>query len=165
MVDKPAPVAKATISSQVDAQGYVTVYDHGPQPPADDAAQPVKDAAAADLKAWDALHGDEPVALRMPAADAAHAVEADPTRYGLEPLDLDESAVTAKMAEIRTKREAAVKAKEDAADRQTAIGLVVSDKVNARAAKVAADAAKPKTAQRPHHVPPVTPAPAATPKT
>lgn len=148
-----APVAAPTVASLVDAQGNLTVYDHGPQPAPDDAAQPVKDAAIAEKKAWDLLHPDGYVGIRMPSTDAAHAVGSDPERYALEPAHIDEGAITAKMAEIRKRREAMVKAKEDAADRQQAIAEVISDHANATAAKAVIEPTKPKVAQRAHHAP------------
>jgi hypothetical protein len=163
MADTPA--VKPTVASLVDAQGYVTVYDHGPQPPADDAAQPVKDAAAAEKKAWDVLNPDGYVAIRMPAVDAAHSIATDSERYALEPEAIDEGAVTTKMAEIKAKREAAAKAKEDATDRAQAVGEVVSDKASARALKAVADADKPKRAPPKASSPAPSPAPPATPKT
>lgn len=163
MVDAPVaapPVAPPTVSSLADAQGYVTVYDHGPQPPADDASQPAKDAALAEKKAWDALNPDGVVAIRMATTDAAHAIGADPERYALEPT-VDEAAITVKMADIRKRREALVRAKEDAADRQQAIGEVMSDRANERAAKAVVEPVKP--VMRPPAATPVDPptAPAA----
>jgi hypothetical protein len=149
------PPAKATIASSADAQGYVTVYDHGPRSssktnertakpdahgsgglPAGDATPKETDADAA----WYKKNGDGPVAMRMAAVDAAQAIENDPERYSLEPLDVDESAVTAKMDEIRKKRDAVAKATQDVADRAQAVQEVMSDRVNAKAQ---ADAAKP----------------------
>lgn len=152
MADKPVP---PTVASLADSQGYVTVYDHGPQPAPSDATDEAKKTAVANKKDWDALNPDGVVVLRMATTDAGHAMAVEPARYSLEPTDLDEGAIAAKMAEIRKRREAMVKSKEDAADRQQAIGEVLSDKVNARAAK-AAEPVKPvmRPAQVPHFVPP-----------
>ena len=141
MTDAPEP----TIASQVDAHGYVSVYDHGPVPPPADATEPQKQAAAAERKEWDKLHGKEPVALQMAAGDATHAMAAEPDRYFLMPHGIDEGAVKAKMDEIRKKREAAAKANEDVADRKQAIAEVIAE----HAAKAKAPA-KPGKGQDPH---------------
>ncbi len=146
MVDAPA-VVEPTVASQVDAQGNVVVYDHGPSPSPADAAGPVKEKAVAVRKDWDALHPEGIVPIRMGSTDAAHAIAADPMRYSLEP-SLDEAAIAAKMAEIRKRREAQEKAMQDLADRRQAVQEVLSDHVNA-----VADKPKHSVRQQAHHVP------------
>lgn len=138
MDDKPA-VTAPTIASSMDAQGYVVVWDHGPQ--ADDGP-----TFEADRKAWQVLHGDEPWPIRMDASDAAHAMERDPDRYSLEPDGVDEGAVAAKVKEIQDRRAAVAKAAEVraaalqlAADRKEAIGALMAE----RRSKAETEQAKP----------------------
>lgn len=92
-----------------DAQGNVTVWDHGPE---------------------DKPH-DHPVAMQMTPGDAGQALQAD-KRYALEP-DVDDAEVAKAMAHIKAGREGAAKvaaeraeAAQLAADRKAAVAIVAA---------------------------------------
>jgi hypothetical protein len=129
------------LPSDVDAQGGVVLWDHGPQEyvavPGDTEEQSAAkkeqhDRAAAE---WKAAHGDAPVPQRMHQADASHAMSVEPDRYSMEPSELDEGEIEKRMEEIRAKRQAAIDAPQIALDRKAAIESIMSDR---RAATTAA---------------------------
>jgi hypothetical protein len=85
------PAARTTIlPTDIDAQGNVTVWDHAPE-------------------------GSVPTPVVMHNSDAAHALAVDPGRWGIEPFDLDESAVSAEIEKIQKARTDAKAAAEAAA--------------------------------------------------
>lgn len=128
------------LPSDVDAQGGVVLWDHGPQEyqpaPGDTQEQTAgkkeqHDRAAAE---WKAQHGEGPVPLRMHQADAAHAMSVE-QRYSMEPSEIDEGEIIKRMEEIRARRQAALDSPQIALDRKTAIESIMSDR---RAAATAA---------------------------
>ena len=127
MTDEKLP--RAIVGSDIDVNGNVVIWDHGP------------DDDEGDAKAWKARNGDGPVPLHMAAGDAAHALAVDPERYSLEPIDGD-AEIDAEVKKIQEQREAAKKAAEErvaaiqlAEDRKVAAAVVMA----ARRAKVEAD--------------------------
>jgi hypothetical protein len=126
------------LPSDIDPAGNVTLWDHGPAPfePVPHETDEVKAAReqkhAAEVAAWHDANGDGPVGIAMHSSDAAHALMIDPDRYALEPDDLDESEIQARMDEMREKRELAARSPQDAIDRRVAIAAIISDRVNAK---------------------------------
>lgn len=125
-------VRTSVTAADMDAAGYVTVWDHGPQEPPEAA------------EAWHKEHGVPAVPHRMLANEAGHAITVEPQRYALEPAGIDEGAVTTKVNELRHAR----KATEDAAAKRQADAQLIADRREAIAAvmaehhvKVAADKA------------------------
>lgn len=126
-------VRTSVTAADMDAAGYVTVWDHGPQEPPEAA------------EAWRKEHGVPAVPHRMIANEAGHAIAVEPQRYALEPAGIDEGAVATKVNEIRIARrateEAAAKRRDDAqliADRREAIaGVMAEHHVKAKAEKAA----------------------------
>lgn len=119
--------------SDVDDNGNVIVWDHGP---ADDPH-------------------DHPVPITMSAGDAGHAMNAD-DRYALEP-DIDDGEIEEEMAKIKADREAAAQAATDraeaiqlAADRKAALTIVAAR----HAADPAPLPAEPEAAPPPDYPPP-----------
>lgn len=148
-----------TVASTVDAQGNVVVWDNGPQEPVAGPGGSVSEADKArydaDLAAWKAS-GGLPQSSIMAAGDATHALTADPMRYSLEPLGVDDAAVATKIKEIRDRREAAKKAAQDradavqlAADRKEAISAVMAEHAAAAEAKKVDELAARRTAHPP----------------
>lgn len=146
-------VVRSITAADIDAQGNVVIWDHGPQPPKDIASDdPRYAAAAAEAKAWHEKNGDGPMPLNMHQGDAAHAMQVEPERYALDPIDLDDSEVAAEVKRIQDEREAAKKVVEEraaalqlAADRKAAAVTVLA----ARQAKAVVDKASAKPATRP----------------
>jgi hypothetical protein len=128
-------------AGDIDTQGNVVVWDHGPSRPD---APPDSDefkAAAADAKAWHARHGEGPAPLTMHIHDAAHAIAVEPERYAIEPREVDDAEVDAEVAAIQEQRESAKKAAEEyvaavqlQADRRAAIATVMARRAADRAA-------------------------------
>ena len=140
MTDQPEP-RRNILPSDVDAQGGVVLWDHGPQEyqpaPGDTQEQTAgkkeqHDRAAAE---WKAQHGEGPVPLRMHQADAAHAMSVERERYSMEPSEIDEGEIIKRMDEIRARRQAALDSPQIALDRKAAIESIMSDR---RAAATAA---------------------------
>ncbi len=128
MTDEPqdAPLRRHIVPGDIDDQGYVTVWDHGPlEPEQSDQNSPEWAAYQTQLAAWRASHrldadaDPHPIPMRMDTAAAGHAMQADPERYAMEP-DLDDSEIDAEVKAIVERREAATKT---AADRTAAIQL------------------------------------------
>ncbi len=151
---KPAKVEHNTVlPSDIDANGNVTLWDSGPQPPVDADGKPLaKDdprvaAAEAEAKAWHEKYGDGPAPVVMHNSDASHALAVDPDRWSIEPEGMD-AEVEAEIKKAQEARAAAKKTAEEreaalelAADRKAAVATVVAN----RTAKAAADKAdKPK---------------------
>jgi hypothetical protein len=174
VADPNVPVPHTTVlPSDIDAQGNVTVWDHGPLAPvgADGNALPAEDpravAAAAEASAWHDRYGAGPVPVVMHNADASHAISVEPARWSIEPLGFDDGDVNAEVERLQAQRAASKKMAEDqakalelAADRKQAVATVMA----ARAAKAAADKAEKVQAAR-ANPPPLgfTPAPAYSP--
>jgi hypothetical protein len=157
---KPAapakPVHNTVLPSDIDAQGNVTLWDHGPRAALDPDGKPLaKDdprvvASEAEAKAWHDANGAGPVPVVMHNSDASHALAVDPARWSIEPDGVD-AEVDAEVAKIKKAREDAKKAAADreeaiqlAEDRKAAIATVMAN----RAAKVAADKAEKLAAAR-----------------
>lgn len=166
-MDETKPVAdtglpRPLLPTDLDAQDYVTVWDHGPRAnrSADKrTVDPDAHAGAGGLSAGDATpketepdgdwyrkNGDGPVAMRMHATEAKQAMENEPLRYTMEPLVADEGAIADKVKEIQDRRAAAEKAAQDreaatqlALDRKEAIGAVMADRSADLSAKKAED--------------------------
>lgn len=130
------PKPRTTIArSDMDDQGMVTVWDRGPsygaQP--DKSDEEAVSARKAEIDAWKRDNADAPVALRMHAHDAVHAVQADPERYALDAQAVDESEVAAEVKKIQDARAAGEKADLERAaavqlaeDRKTAIAAIMA---------------------------------------
>lgn len=138
-------------SADVNPQGNVTLWDHGPTEPGPDIA-PDSDEykrLEAEAKAWHQANGNNAVPIVMGQGDATHAMAVEPYRYSLDP-DVPEGEIEAEMAAIAEQRakdkEVADKRAADAqamADRKVAIGVVLAKH---RAAE--AEARAPKTVQQ-----------------
>lgn len=149
MTETKAEVVRTLTAADIDGQGNVVIWDHGPVPPKDVAADDPRHAVAeAEAKAWHEKNGDGPVPLTMHQSDAAHAMQVEPERYSLDPIG-DESELAAEVKHIQDEREASKKAAEEraaalqlAADRKAAAVTVMA----ARQAKaLAAKSEKPAT--------------------
>lgn len=106
------------IASDIDAQGNVTVWDHGPQEPHDlDPKSEEANRIQAEAKEWHRRNGDAPVPTLMHASEATNAMTVDPLRYSIDPLDADDPDVQAKVKEIVDAREVALKASAEHAAR------------------------------------------------
>jgi hypothetical protein len=157
---KPAapakPVHNTVLPTDIDANGNVTLWDHGPRAPVSVDGKPLaKDdprvvASEAEAKAWHDANGDNPVPVVMHNSDASHALAVDPARWSIEPDGVD-AEVDAEVAKMKKAREDAKKAAEDRAaviqlaeDRKAAIATVMAN----RAAKAAADKAEKLAAAR-----------------
>lgn len=131
------------LPSDIDAHGNVVVWDHGP------AEVDYPDAAAqykAEDDAWHLANGPGPVAITMDKGNAAHSLSVEPERYALEPLNLDDGAINAKVKDIQDQRAQAKKVAEDReaalqlnVDRKAAVSAVMADR-----AVAAANEPKPK---------------------
>lgn len=123
---EPKAVRTDVTPADMDPQGNVVVWDHGPPD------------GEADAQAWHDKHGAGPVPIIMHASDAGHALTVDPERYALEPLDIDDAEVEAEVEAIQERRAAAEKAAADhaaaiqiAADRKVAIATVMARRIAA----------------------------------
>lgn len=95
-------------AADIDAQGNVTIWDHGPQEPKDLAPDdPRYQAAVADAKAWHEANGRGPVPMSTHSSNAAHSMQVEPERYALDPIDLDDPEVEAEADRIGEERAAA----------------------------------------------------------
>jgi hypothetical protein len=136
MTDTPEP-RRNILPSDVDAQGGVVLWDHGPREytavPGDTEEQTAakKEQRDREVAQWKAANGEEPVVLRLHQSDAAHAIATDPGRYSMEPSDLDEGEIIKRMEEIRARRQAALDSPQIALDRKTAIESIMSDRRSA----------------------------------
>ena len=106
--------------ADIDAQGNVVIWDHGPL------------AKDEDHKEWHRLYGDGPAPMTLHASDAARAISLEPKRYALDPRGVD-SEVDAEVKKIQEARAAAKKHSEEyavaaqlAVDRKTAHGAVMA---------------------------------------
>lgn len=137
MTEKKA-VRTGIIPSDMDGQGNVVLWDHGPLEPkavpgeTEEAKRVRYDAATADAKLWHEKHGDGPAPIAMHSSDASHAMMIEPDRYALEPFDVDEDEVARRVKEMKDKREAARDGVQNAIDRKTAIAAIMSDRENER---------------------------------
>jgi hypothetical protein len=102
-----------TIASAVDANGQVTVWDHGPQPPDAEKDSDEMKRHEAEVEAWEAASAGMPQPILMDATTASAAIAGDPVRYTLEPVGLDEGAVAERVKKIQDERAARVKAAEE----------------------------------------------------
>ena len=131
------------VPSDVDAQGNVTIWDHGPQEPKQAKGESEEDFKVrqetykGDLEEWNEQH-DAPVPILRHRVDAAGAVLGD-ERYALEPAELDEGAIEAEVKRIQEERAARLAAPQNAADRKTAIANLMG----ARSAEARVEKAKP----------------------
>lgn len=112
---------RAIVASDIDANGNVKLYDHGPQEPPEA------------VDAWHKQNGDLPVVVLLNATDAAHALDVDPVRYSLEPANIDEDEIAAEVKVIQDQRAEAEKVAAQraadmqlTADRKTAIGTITA---------------------------------------
>lgn len=110
------PPPRTIVATDLDAQEYVTVWDHGPRSskkrdkrtanPASHGAGglPAGDATPKETESdteWYDKNGKGPVPLRMHATDARHAMNVEPDRYALEPKGVNADA---KLKEIQQSR-------------------------------------------------------------
>ncbi len=109
MTEKKPP-RTGIVPSDMDAQGNVVLWDHGPA---------------------DAKH-QAPVPVILHAGDAGHAMMIDPERYALEPFELDEDEIAGRVQDMKAKREAARDFAQHAIDRRNAIAAMMSDRAQAR---------------------------------
>ena len=157
MTEKPRT---AILPSDIDAQGNVTLWDHGPREmkkyPADteEQAKARTEAHAASVKAWHDEHGDEPVPLIMHSSDAGQAMSVEPLRYSLEPEGVDEEDIKKRVQEMKDKRDAAANAVQNAIDRKLAIGAIMSERQAARTAAAVETEAESAPLPPPDHAPP-----------
>lgn len=138
-------------NSDIDPQGNVTLWDHGPSEPGPLVERDSDEykRLEAEAKAWHAKHGDDAaLPIVMAHGDAVHAMQADPARYSIEP-DVDESEVEAEIEKIQEQRAETEKVAADRADagqmvvdRKAAVAVVQAKR---RAAHLEAQAPKPRT--------------------
>lgn len=135
------PPRTAILPSDIDAQGNVVLWDHGPaepRPVPGDTEEQVKarrERHDALVKAWKDEHGDMAAPTVMSSGDAGHAMTVEPGRYALEPDGIDEGEIEKRIKAIRDKREAAREFAQTVIDRKTVIAEIMSE----RTAKLAAD--------------------------
>ena len=140
------------LPSDIDAQGNVVIWDHGPQEPrkfprdTEDQAKARAEAHERDAKVWHDEHAGLAQPLTMHSSDAGQAMAIEPGRYALEPADIDEGEVEKRVKEIQDKRAAAAAFAQTVIDRKTAIAEIMSER---RAEALAADV------EEPEHVEPV----------
>jgi hypothetical protein len=145
MTDKQPP-RTAILPSDIDAQGNVTLWDHGPSEPKkapsdnEEQAKARADRHEAIVKAWKDEHGDMAVPTVMSSGDAGHAMTVEPGRYALEPDDIDEAEVEKRVKAMKDKRDAARDFAQSVIDRKLAITEIMSDRAAAAtAAKLEAE--------------------------
>lgn len=152
-MDEKKTVRTSLVSTDMDANGNVTIWDRGPQPLPEGAryTDDQRKAYAAEREDWTKRYGTVPVPVVMASTDATHTLSVDPVRYSIEP-DVDDGAVNAKVKEIQDARVKSLKAAADqatalqlAADRKTAIGVVMAE----RKAKYEAEKLAPRPAGAP----------------
>lgn len=127
--------------SDIDAQGNVVLWDHGPSAPGPlvEADSDEYKRLEAEAKAWHAKYGDSAMPVTMNSGDARHALEVEPQRYSLDP-DVNEADVDAEIAKIVEQRE---KEKQAADERAAAVQLAADRKqaiANLQTARRAAEA-------------------------
>lgn len=160
-MSEQAKVRTHILPSDVDAQDNVVIWDHGPQEPVD--AEPDSEERKryeAEAKEWHRLYGEGPVPVTVKRIDASHAVNVEPARFNIEPYNVDDAAVDAKVKEIQDKRAADAKVAEEQRaaaqlneDRKVAVAAVMAEKQQ----QVEADRL---AAKRPKVAPVATPQPA-----
>lgn len=144
MTEKQPP-RTSILPSDIDTQGNVTLWDHGPQEPkkfpkdTEEQAKVRREAAEREAKAWHDEHGDMAQPLVMHSSDAGQAMAIEPGRYALEPDDIDEGEVEKRVKEIQDKRAAALLFAQTVIDRKVVIAQIMSE----RQAKVLADETEP----------------------
>jgi hypothetical protein len=147
-------VPRTITAADIDAQGNVVVWDHGPRASGEDVKRDSPEYAAleADAKAWHEKNGDGPVPIVMDKGQAGHAIDVEPARYSLDPIDLDDSELAAEVKKIQDQRAAAKKAADEreaalqlAVDRKNAVTAVLAN----RQAKLAEEKAAKVQAARP----------------
>jgi hypothetical protein len=163
MTDKQPP-RTAILPSDIDFQGNVTLWDHGPRElrldrrDSEERAAARKAAHDAAVKAWHDEHGDMAQPLIVHSGDASHAIQTEPGRFALEPADIDEGEVEKRTAAMREAREKSAAFAQAVIDRKTAITEIMSErKAAALAAKVeeTPEGAEPRSAWHPFgHVEP-----------
>jgi hypothetical protein len=178
MTDKVEASTKAlplTIASAVDANGQVTVWDHGPQPPEAEQDSDEMKRHEAEVEAWEEQSAGMPQPLLMDATTAAAAIAGDPIRFTLEPVGLDEGLVAERVQKIQDERAAKAKAAEDrikalqlTADRKAVIAELVNEhrvklQEERAAEKIAAAEKRRRPLPRPGGPPPAPAAPPAPP--
>jgi hypothetical protein len=166
-----------TIASAVDANGQVTVWDHGPQPPEAEQDSDEMKRHEAEVEAWEEKSAGMPQPLLMDATTAAAAIAGDPVRFALEPVGLDEGLVGERVKKIQDERAAKAKAAEDrikalqlTADRKAVIAELVNEhRVKLQEERAAEKIAAAEKRRRPlpvpgaHAPPPAAAAPASPP--
>lgn len=137
MTEKKAPRTNI-VPSDIDGQGNVVLWDHGPLP-ARDVPRETEEAKAErvrrheeDARVWHENNGDGPLPIPMHSSDASHAMMIEPERYALEPHDIDEDEIAKRVADKKAKREAARDFAQNAIDRREAISEMMSDRAQAR---------------------------------
>lgn len=173
---------RGIVKSDVDPQGNVVLWDHGPTEPGPDVERDGEEYKRREVEAkvWHRKNGGGPIPVIMDQSNAAHAMSADPERYSLEPADVSESDIEAEIAKIQEQRDADKKVAEEraaalqlASDRKAAIAIVqgrrAAELAAARAPNLAppeppdTSAAPPATQPRPAAAPTPTVQPAPTP--
>jgi hypothetical protein len=140
MTDKQPP-RTAILPSDIDSQGNVVLWDHGPTPPTRKFPNDTEEQAQAraaryedQVRAWRAENGDMAVRVVMSSGDAGHAMTVEPGRYALEPDDIDEAEVEKRVKAMKDKREAARDFAQSVIDRKTAIAEIMSERAAAATA-------------------------------
>lgn len=130
------------LPSDMDARGNVAVWDHGPTEPirheheTDAAFEARNRQAEAEAKEWHEKHAGVPQPLLMHSSDANHAMAIEPLRYAMEPHDLDESEIEARVKAIQDKRDAARHLPFAAADRKGAVAELIAERAAEKAEAV-----------------------------
>lgn len=157
-MEKEKTAVRGITKNDIDAQGNVVLWDHGPSEPGPLVEKDSDEykRLEAEAKAWDAKNGEGAIPITMTPGDATHAMLADPERYSLDP-DVNEADVEAEIKKIQEQRAKDKKAAEDreaavqlAADRKTAIATVRAARL---AALAEAKTPKPKAAPAPVKTP------------
>lgn len=137
-------IVRGITSADVDPQGNVTLWDHGPTEPGPLVEKDSDEykRLEAEAKAWHQANGDNAVPIVMGQGDANHAMAVEPYRYSLDP-DVPEGEIAAEMKAIAAQRakdkEVADKRAADAqamADRKQAIGIVLAKRREANRFRV-----------------------------
>lgn len=148
-MEKEDRAVRGIVRSDIDAQGNVVLWDHGPTEPGPEVERDGDEfkRLEAEDKAWHLKNGDGPIAVTMAQSDAVHAMSVEPYRYSLDPADVSDSDVEDEIKKIQDQRLEAEKVTQDRADavqyaidRRTAVATVMA---NRRAADLEAKAPKP----------------------
>lgn len=150
-------VRRAIVASDISAHGTVVIWDHGPTEPEVDHETEEHKRYETEATEWHRVNGDGPVPTTMDSQQAAHAMQVEPTRYALDPIDLSDADVDAEIKRMHDEREAVKKASDEraataqlATDRKAAITIVMARRAREAEVERAANPRARPGENRPH---------------